>query len=97
MPVGSLKPNDFGFFDVNGNSRTWCQNSDKSYPNAGMANAREDRDDDLEINPKTQRVVRGGSWGNDPRGLRASYRYRGTPDYRLGLDGFRCGRDALFR
>ena len=24
-PVGSLKPNDLGFFDVQGNVYTWCQ------------------------------------------------------------------------
>ena len=31
-PVGSLKPNDLGLFDVQGNVFTWCQESFKPYP-----------------------------------------------------------------
>ena len=31
-PVGSLKPNDLGLFDVQGNVFTWCQESYKDYP-----------------------------------------------------------------
>ncbi len=31
-PVGSLKPNDLGLFDVQGNVFTWCQESYKAYP-----------------------------------------------------------------
>ena len=31
-PVGSLKPNDLGLFDVQGNVYTWCQESYKAYP-----------------------------------------------------------------
>ena len=31
-PVGSLKPNDLGFFDVQGNVFIWCQESFKPYP-----------------------------------------------------------------
>ena len=33
-PVGSLKPNDLGLFDVQGNVFTWCQESYKDYPKA---------------------------------------------------------------
>jgi formylglycine-generating enzyme required for sulfatase activity len=31
-PAGSLKPNDLGLFDVQGDVYTWCQESYKRYP-----------------------------------------------------------------
>ena len=31
-PVGSLKPNDLGLFDVQGNMNSWCQESYEPYP-----------------------------------------------------------------
>ena len=38
------------------------------------------------------RVVRGGSWHNDARALRAAYRDHFGRDVRVGLLGFRCAR-----
>jgi len=38
------------------------------------------------------RVVRGGSWSNEPRFARASARYVYVPSYRLGDLGFRCAQ-----
>jgi formylglycine-generating enzyme required for sulfatase activity len=38
--------------------------------------------------------LRGGGWGNDPYGLRVSYRH-GTPrDIGLDMVGFRCAADV---
>ena len=37
-PVGSLKPNDLGLFDVQGNVFTWCQEKLKTYPRGDEAN-----------------------------------------------------------
>jgi formylglycine-generating enzyme required for sulfatase activity len=39
-----------------------------------------------------QRVFRGGSWINDPRGVRASYRIRFVTSIRNGSGGFRLAR-----
>lgn len=41
-------------------------------------------------------VLRGGGWGNNPYGLRVSYRHENPP--RIGLDmvGFRCAGNPLF-
>jgi len=37
------------------------------------------------------RVLRGGSWSNNPSILRAAYRYYGVnPAYTVNLIGFRC-------
>ncbi len=41
--------------------------------------------------PKT-RVLRGGSWNNQPDNARAAYRNRNTPDNRNNNNGFRVAR-----
>lgn len=35
-------------------------------------------------------ALRGGGWGNDPYGLRVSYRHANPPDIGLDMVGFRC-------
>ena len=59
-PVGSLKPNDLGLFDVQGNVYTWCQESLKAYPTKKDEVASEDREDGLVVNGTNTRVLRGG-------------------------------------
>lgn len=39
------------------------------------------------------RVIRSGSWNNKPTNLRASSRYKFTPDTRLEILGFRLVKD----
>ncbi|WP_371300374.1 formylglycine-generating enzyme family protein [Nitrosomonas sp.] len=39
------------------------------------------------------RVVRGGSWFDDPQGIRTAYRFRYFTDAALGNLGFRIARD----
>ena len=46
-PVGSLKPNDLGLFDVQGNVFTWCQESFKPYPSVKGEESAEDQEDGL--------------------------------------------------
>jgi formylglycine-generating enzyme required for sulfatase activity len=40
-----------------------------------------------------QRVVRGGSWGSEPWGVRSAYRYGLAPDFRGTGVGFRLAQD----
>ena len=61
-PVGSLKPNDLGLFDVQGNVFTWCQESYKGYPTKKNDEVAEDKEDELVITPTQSRVLRGGSF-----------------------------------
>jgi len=44
-----------------------------------------------------RRVLRGGSWNNNPRNLRAANRNRNTPDNRNNNNGFRVGRTLSAR
>ena len=86
-PVGSFAPNAFGLYDMHGNVREWVEDCwNGSYagaPTDGGAWLRGDCE---------RRVLRGGSWNNSPRGLRAAYRDWYAPDYRYIYFGFRVAR-----
>ena len=88
--VGSFPANPFGLFDVHGNVWEWNQdcykNSSKGALNDGSA-----RESASGIRCD-YRVLRGGSWGNGPQGVRSANRDRSTYDYRSGIVGFRLAR-----
>jgi formylglycine-generating enzyme required for sulfatase activity len=75
-PVGSLKPNDLGLFDVQGNVYTWCQNRYKPYPPGDDAS--DDKEEDLVFTRADSRVLRGGSYFNLSVYLRSSARNYGV-------------------
>ena len=85
--VGSFKANGWGLYDMHGNAREWvqdCWNSNyEGAPTDGTAWLTRDCD---------RRVLRGGSWSDEPRNLRSAYRYGGTSDFRLYVYGFRIAR-----
>src|SRR5262249_31688181 len=60
-PVGSLKPNDLGLFDMHGNCWTWCQDRYKDYAAGPSEKTIEDNEDVLNVAEKDMRVLRGGS------------------------------------
>jgi formylglycine-generating enzyme required for sulfatase activity len=86
-PVGSFAANGFGVHDMQGNVWQWTEDcyhdSYAGAPSDGSAWTTGDCG---------RRVVRGGSWSNDPKSLRSASRYRDTPDYRDFNLGFRVGR-----
>ncbi|HLX63742.1 MAG TPA: formylglycine-generating enzyme family protein [Planctomycetota bacterium] len=79
-PVGSFKPNAFGLYDTHGNVWQWCQNA---YREDNSINVKTNADEDA------ARVVRGGSWHNDPRLCRSAIRYGLAPVHRYLNIGFR--------
>ena len=85
-PVGSFKVNAFGLNDMLGNVLEWT--ADSYHPNYQDApsNARVWQGDAV------QRVLRGGSWNNSPRNVRAAMRDANQPDVRFSIFGFRVAR-----
>ena len=86
-PVGLLKPNDLGLFDMHGNVWTWCHDSYRSSWQEEV-----DTEDEKEVKSGEGRVLRGGSFLNNARNVRAACRYLNQPDYRSNYFGFRPAR-----
>jgi formylglycine-generating enzyme required for sulfatase activity len=91
-PVGLFAANDFGLHDVHGNVKEWtedCFQEGQGYrgaPSDGSAWTSGDC---------RFRILRGGSWLSYARLLRAAFRYRGTPEGRVGDVGTRMARMLL--
>ncbi len=90
-PVGSLKPNDFGIFDVYGNASEWCQDPPRAY-------GQETYDDveggalKLVVDAEKLRAHRGGGFQYVPSMVTSAARDRSDPDYVAFSIGFRVAR-----
>jgi formylglycine-generating enzyme required for sulfatase activity len=91
-PVGSFAPNKYGLHDMHGNVWEWVQDCYESNYESAPVNG-------SAWIPKRciQRVVRGGSWINVPKLLRAATRSSNTPDFRDYDLGFRVARTLVPR
>lgn len=83
-PVGIFRPNGLGIYDMTGNVWELCSDwyDQEYYKISPLKNPQ---------GPSTglHRVLRGGSWGNQPNDLSTSFRYHKSPDHRTGYTGFR--------
>jgi formylglycine-generating enzyme required for sulfatase activity len=87
VPVGSFAPNAFGVYDMDGNVWQWVE--DCYHDSYG--GAPQDGSVWTDVTCET-RVVRGGSWEDDPWYLRAAGRLRYSPVLRITGLGFRLAR-----
>lgn len=88
-PVGGKQPNGLGIYDMSGNVWEWVTDHyQKNYYSNAPPNNPE--------GPATglKRVMRGGSWYNDPRNVRARIRGGDEPDHRSINLGFRVACSA---
>ncbi len=92
-PIASLKPNDFGLFDVHGNVWEWCDEMRLDYPPATAAlPVTLSADISRQIPNNGSRVVRGGAFDSFEKQLRSACRKGWTPSTALENLGFRVAR-----
>jgi formylglycine-generating enzyme required for sulfatase activity len=91
-PVGSLKPNDFGFFDTHGNVWCWCQEPHRQYPKGEPGNVFEDQEGELVINPNQGRAMRGNCYTDRGEAVGCSRAWYPMPTYKSNLASFRVAR-----
>ncbi|MDL2275065.1 formylglycine-generating enzyme family protein [Desulfosarcina sp. OttesenSCG-928-G10] len=86
-PVGQLKPNAWGLYDMHGNVWEWVQ--DVYQDRYGVIPDVDANEPSSEPSPGDLRVIRGGSWANSASRSRSAFRTGRKPDYRNRTIGFR--------
>jgi formylglycine-generating enzyme required for sulfatase activity len=93
--VGWLKPNDFGLFDMLGNTAEWCQAGWGEYPEATQEKPYVDRFDPKKWADNGLRVARGGSFLFQPMLMRSGSRFPYPPGVFSNLFGLRVARTII--
>jgi len=85
-PVGSLKPNDLGLFDILGNVLEWCQESRAPTDRA------EDKEDTDKVSNTIERVVHSASYDKVIARVRSDQSEHALPAAEFNSIGFRLAR-----
>jgi formylglycine-generating enzyme required for sulfatase activity len=88
-PVGRLKPNDFGLFDIFGNELEWCQESHVHM--LAMKNG-SDTEDTAPVTNESYRVLVGGAYLKEAAEVRADRRETAYPQVEYNSVSFRIAR-----
>jgi formylglycine-generating enzyme required for sulfatase activity len=91
-PVGSLKPNDYGLFDMHGNTWCWCQERKLPYPQVLGDQMINDEEDKLDLIISETRVLRGGGFFLQAPVVRSAQRSWCMPAVRFDRVGVRPAR-----
>jgi formylglycine-generating enzyme required for sulfatase activity len=85
-PVGQIKPNPWGLYDLYGNIWEWCEDGWHKYYKGAPVDGTAWNDNHVQ---SQRRVIRGGSWGNNPQNCRSASRLYDNFDRRHYNNGFR--------
>jgi formylglycine-generating enzyme required for sulfatase activity len=88
-PVGGLKPNDLGLFDMLGNVNQWCESRTLWHYEI---HDDEDVFDRRPITNDNARALRGSCFSDPTKPVRCAWRYASMPNRRNDCFGFRLAR-----
>jgi formylglycine-generating enzyme required for sulfatase activity len=93
-PVGVVRPNDNGLFDMHGNVGEWTQNEHKERSKSDEGKATKEIQDTRDIKPETNRAFRGGSFQHSASGLCWGNLSLTVPSSRFKFVGLRPARTS---